>query len=97
MPSQYNMLKRSHVIYTGRVQGVGFRYTVRQLAHGFDVVGYVRNLDDGRVEMVIEGEEEELNRFIKHVGSSDLAPYIRHETIEWQAPTGEFRSFSIQL
>lgn len=92
-----NMLKRSHVIYAGRVQGVGFRYTVRQLAHGFDVVGYVRNLDDGRVEMVIEGEEEELNRFTKHVGSSDLAPYIRHETVEWQAPTGEFRSFSIQL
>ncbi|MCX6900545.1 MAG: acylphosphatase [Verrucomicrobia bacterium] len=91
------MLKRSHVIYTGRVQGVGFRYTVRQLAHGFDVVGYVRNLDDGRVEMVIEGEEEELNRFIKHVGSSDLAPYIRHESIESQTPTGEFRSFSIQL
>lgn len=90
------MLKRSHVIYTGRVQGVGFRYTVRQIAHGFDVVGYVHNLPDHRVEMVIEGEEEELIRFLKHVGTSDLAIYIRHESIEWQAPTGEFRDFSIQ-
>jgi acylphosphatase len=92
-----NMLKRSQVIYSGRVQGVGFRYTVRQLAHGFDVVGFVRNLDDGRVEMVVEGDEEELNRFIQHVGDSDLAPYIRSKTVEWQPPTGEFRSFSIQL
>jgi len=91
------MLKRFHVIYSGRVQGVGFRYTVRQLAHGFDVVGFVRNLDDGRVEMVIEGEEEELNRFIKHLGDSDLAPYIRHETAAAQPATGEFRDFSIQL
>ncbi|MFA6561259.1 MAG: acylphosphatase [Verrucomicrobiia bacterium] len=91
------MLKRSHVIYTGRVQGVGFRYTVRQLAHEFDVVGYVRNLDDGRVEMVIEGEEGELNRFIQHIGESDLSPYIRNETVEWQPPTGEFRNFSIRL
>ena len=91
------MLKRFHVIYTGRVQGVGFRYTVRQLAHGFDAVGFVRNLADGRVEMLIEGEEEELNRFVKHVGGSDLAPYIRHEAVEAEPPTGEFRNFSIQL
>ena len=96
MPFQDNMLKRSHVIYTGRVQGVGFRYTIRQLAHGFEVVGYVRNLDDGRVEMVAEGDEEELNRFVKHVGSSDLAAYIRHETVEWLPATGDFHNFSIQ-
>lgn len=83
-------------MYAGRVQGVGFRYTVRQLAHGFEVVGFVRNMDDGRVEMVVEGEEEELNRFIKHVGTSDLAAYIRHETVECHPATGEFRNFSIQ-
>ena len=92
-----SMHKRAHVIYTGRVQGVGFRYTIRQAAHGFDVVGYVRNLDDGRVEMVIEGEEEESNRFVQYIGDSDLAPYIRSKTVEWQPPTGEFRNFSIQL
>ena len=91
------MLKRSHVFYAGRVQGVGFRYTARQLAHGFEVVGYIRNLDDGRVEMVIEGDEEEVNRFVKHIGASDLAAYIRHETVEWKPATGEFRDFSIQL
>jgi acylphosphatase len=91
------MLKRSQIIYSGRVQGVGFRYTVRQLAHGFDVVGFVRNLDDGRVEMIIEGEGEELGRFIQHVAESDLAPYIRQTSVTSQPPTGEFRSFSIQL
>ena len=91
------MLKRSHVLYRGRVQGVGFRYTIRQLAHGFDVVGFVRNLDDGCVEMVIEGEEPELARFIQHIAESDLAPYIRQTSVTPQTPTGEFRSFSIQL
>jgi acylphosphatase len=91
------MLKRSHVLYSGRVQGVGFRYTVRQLAHGFDVVGFVRNLDDGRVEMVIEGDESEMSRFTQHITESDLAPYIRQTSVTLQPPTGEFRSFSIQL
>ena len=83
-------------MYAGRVQGVGFRYTVRQLAHGFDVVGFVRNLDDGRVEMIAEGDEDELNRFLKQIGTSDLAVYIRHETVTWEAARGEFRNFLIQ-
>ena len=91
------MLKRAQVIYSGRVQGVGFRYSARQLAHGFDVVGYVQNLNDGRVEMVLEGDEEELKRFLREVGSSDLGTYIRHENVTWLAPTGEFRDFSIRL
>jgi acylphosphatase len=91
------MQTRAQVFYSGRVQGVGFRYTARQLAHGFEVVGYVRNLADGRVEMLIEGEEEEVKRFLKAVGASDLGVYIRHETVSWETPTGEFRDFSIRL
>ncbi|MBI5396347.1 MAG: acylphosphatase [Verrucomicrobia bacterium] len=91
------MQKRAQVQYSGRVQGVGFRYTVRQVAHGFEVVGYVKNLPDSRVEMIVEGEETELKRFLSAIGSSDLAAYIRHETATWGDATGEFRDFSIRL
>ena len=56
-------MERVTVLYTGRVQGVGFRMTVRQLACGFDVTGTVRNLPDGRVELIAEGAKAELKAF----------------------------------
>src|SRR5207249_8898651 len=59
---KFTMRKRAHVFYAGRVQGVGFRYTAREVACGYEVTGFVRNLPDGRVEMVAEGEEEEVRR-----------------------------------
>ena len=91
------MLKRVQVYYSGRVQGVGFRYTVRQIAHGYDVVGCIRNLPDNRVELIAEGDEDELKRFVNEVATGDLAVYIRHAPVDWSAPTGEFREFSIRL
>ena len=51
------------ILYSGRVQGVGFRYTVRTLATGYEVTGTVRNLPDGRVELTAEGRENELEAF----------------------------------
>ena len=54
-------LERRQIYYRGRVQGVGFRYTAHRLARGRDVTGFVRNLDDGRVELVAEGEPEQLD------------------------------------
>jgi acylphosphatase len=59
---------RKRVLYAGRVQGVGFRYTARELARGFPVAGYVRNLPDGRVELVAEGEGDEVAAFLAVVG-----------------------------
>ena len=53
------MRKRARVYYSGRVQGIGFRYTAREVACGYEVTGFVRNLPDGRVEMAAEGDEEE--------------------------------------
>lgn len=55
---------RRRVRFSGRVQGVGFRFTCRSLARGFEVAGHVRNLPDGRVELVMEGELAELDRFL---------------------------------
>lgn len=62
--------------FSGHVQGVGFRYATKQLANGFEVTGYVRNLPDGRVELEAEGKEGECRRFLKEV-ENELDTYIR--------------------
>ncbi len=71
-----------HLFYEGRVQGVGFRYTVRHLATGFDVSGWIRNLPDGRVEMLAVGFPDEVTEFLEAIRSSELAGFIWNETVE---------------
>jgi len=68
------------VFYEGRVQGVGFRWSIRNLAKGFDVTGWVRNLADGRVQMQVTGEEQEIRDFLEAVGQSELRAHIRKQT-----------------
>jgi acylphosphatase len=90
------MRKRATVFYTGRVQGVGFRYTTREIACGYELTGYVRNVYDGRVELVAEGAEEEVTAFLEAVQASQLGSHIRHADVIWGDATGEFRSFEIR-
>ena len=87
--------ERVHVFYSGRVQGVGFRFTVKMVAHGFDVTGTVRNLDDGRVEMCAEGERHELEEFLKGIQDSDIGAFIRGEETTWSEAKNEFRGLEI--
>lgn len=68
------------VFYEGNVQGVGFRYTVRQIAKGFDVTGSVRNLRDGPVELLAAGDEEEVRAFLEAILQSELRGHIRKHT-----------------
>lgn len=66
------------VLFEGRVQGIGFRYAVKQIAMGFDVVGTIKNLPEGSVELEIMGEEEELEEFLQEIiEESTMAHYIK--------------------
>ena len=86
---------RLHVYYQGRVQGVGFRWAVREVATGFDVTGWVRNLFDGRVELVAEGDRPELEAFQDAIPRAGLRRFSRTATEDWSNGTGEFRGFEI--
>lgn len=86
---------RLQVYYEGTVQGVGFRYSVRMLAGGFEVVGTVRNLPDGRVELIAEGAKDELSAFQQAIRESELGHFIRKEAVGWAEPQGKLRGFEI--
>ncbi len=86
--------KRIEVLISGHVQGVGFRYTARQLSRSIDVVGTVQNLPDRRVKMVLEGESEAIERFIREVCESTHGSVTQVEKRDLPA-TGEFSSFEI--
>ncbi len=68
------------VFYEGNVQGVGFRWTVRHAAKGFDVTGWVRNLPDGRVELQVTGEEDEVRAFLDRIAQGELHSLIHKQT-----------------
>ena len=86
---------RLHIFYSGRVQGIGFRYTVKSLVSGFEVPGTIRNLSDGRVELVSEGTREELDGFRRAIQDCEVGRFIRHEDVSWSEATGQFRGFEI--
>jgi acylphosphatase len=86
---------RLHVLYSGRVQGVGFRYTAKTVATGFEVTGIVRNLPDGRVELVVEGLKDELEGFQQAIRESGLGGLIAREEVKWTEAKNEFRGFEI--
>jgi acylphosphatase len=87
--------KRHTVYYSGHVQGVGFRYTARSIARGYDVAGFVRNLADGRVELVVEGTAHQIDAFLREVRDR-FFNQIRDERSDVQPATGEFTGFDIR-
>ncbi len=86
---------RLQVWYSGHVQGVGFRYTVKNLALGYEVTGTIRNLSDGRVELLAEGAKDELKAFQQAIRDSGMGPLIAHEEATWSHPGNQFRGFAI--
>lgn len=87
--------ERMQIFYSGHVQGVGFRYAVKSVATGFEVTGTVRNLDDGRVELIAEGLKTELQEFQRAIQDSGVSRFIRNEAVLWSEPKNEFRGFEI--
>jgi acylphosphatase len=86
--------KRLKALFSGTVHGVGFRFTAERLARHFAVTGYVRNLPNGKVEIVAEGEEAVVKDFLKAVESA-MDAYIRHVDSQWSEPEGTFADFGI--
>ncbi|MEC8826968.1 MAG: acylphosphatase [Verrucomicrobiota bacterium] len=89
------MIARQY-LFAGRVQGVGFRYSTKNLAKGFDVLGWVKNLPDGRVELQIQGDEEELDEFIQELQDSPLGHHIQEQEERTVPLLDNVHGFSIQ-
>ncbi|MGA2500293.1 MAG: acylphosphatase [Tepidisphaeraceae bacterium] len=89
------VMQRQRCVFNGRVQGVGFRYTVQNLALQYDVAGYVRNLPDGRAELVMEGPEEAMAALLENIRNK-MNAYIKKVDIETCPATGQFARFCIR-
>lgn len=87
--------ERRTIFYTGRVQGVGFRWSTLRALDGLEIDGYVKNLPDGRVELVIEGEPATLDAGLERVRTA-MAGNIDRESVATAAPTGEFQGMGIR-
>ena len=87
--------QQREIHYAGRVQGVGFRYTVRSLAARFDVTGFVRNLPDGRVHLVVEGGAGEIDGFLRAI-EAEMTAYIRDVQGTTRPAAGRFQAFEIR-
>ncbi|HET6249396.1 MAG TPA: acylphosphatase [Tepidisphaeraceae bacterium] len=88
-------MHRRIIHFDGRVQGIGFRYTTQNIAMRYAVQGYVRNLSDGRVELVLEGDDGEMDHVLKCLRQK-MNGYIRHVDSETYPATGEFDNFAIR-
>jgi acylphosphatase len=89
------MTERRTYHFDGRVQGVGFRYTTHNMAQQYNVIGYVRNLPDGRVELVVEGDQAEMEALVCDL-QRRLMGFINHTELRSGPATGEFDNFNIR-
>ena len=86
---------RAHVTIGGRVQGVSFRAATREQARGIGVEGWVRNLDDGQVEAVIEGPADAVRQMISWCHHGPQFAHVDRVDVDWEQPTGQERGFRI--
>ena len=88
-------MKATRVLYEGYVQGVGFRWTTKHIARGYEVCGWVRNLHDGRVELQVSGEDDEVAAFLRAIRESTLGGHIAAERIAEIEIPSPFKGFRI--
>ena len=90
-----NKTVRAHVFIEGRVQGVFYRVWIREQAQELGLSGWVRNLEDGRVEAVFEGPRDKLEKMVKKCYKGPQLAGIEHIDVNWEKATGEFGTFEI--
>ncbi|HJN13574.1 MAG: acylphosphatase [Pirellulaceae bacterium] len=88
--------QRKEVYYSGHVQGVGFRYTTRQIAKQFDVTGFVRNLPDGQVHLVVEGQSAEIRQFLTEIATT-FTGRVTNTRADSGVSSDEFSGFEIHF
>lgn len=86
---------RAHVLVVGRVQGVGFRAFAARTATRLDLSGGVRNLDDGRVELEVEGGKMVIETLLRELKVGPPAAHVRTIEVEWNVATGRYSHFDI--
>ena len=89
------MLIRAHICIFGRVQGVFFRSEIRRKARQLSVTGWVRNLPDGQVEAIFEGEENDVKRLVEFCKVGPYGAIVEKTEVEFGKHTGEFRDFQV--
>jgi acylphosphatase len=89
-------VRRLAARFEGHVQGVGFRFTTVHLAQRHRVTGFVRNLSDGDVDLVAEGEASEISAFLGDLRTSSIYRFVRREHLAWSDPRGEFANFDVR-
>ena len=88
-------MKRWHIYFSGRVQGVGFRYTSREVAKRYEVSGWVKNLPNGSVEMIVEGATDQLKKYVADLSESTYGN-VADMQVAKSKPTGEFSAMEIR-
>jgi acylphosphatase len=88
---------RLHVIIEGRVQGVGFRYFVLEVAELLSIYGWVRNRWDDTVEVLAEGERSVLEKLLDTLGRGPRGAFVSSVKVDWEKPTGEFHNFRVAM
>ena len=86
-------MERVHLIISGDVQAVGFRFTAIEVARDLGLVGWVRNNPDGTVEIVAEGPKEKLENLITWAKSGPFLAKVENVKVDWEQATGEFSGF----
>jgi acylphosphatase len=88
---------RVHILLSGRVQGVAYRYFAEKYAHSLGVTGWVRNRGDGRVEILAEGDRVSVDRFLGHLKEGPRLARVDDVDIRWEEFTGEFPDFRVSF
>jgi len=90
-------MKRCNIYVSGRVQGVFFRAFIKENADMLGLSGFVKNLDDGRVEVIVEGSEDKIEQLIEKIKQGPPRAKVDDVSVTWEEARGEFKGFNVKL